>query len=211
VDLPIDIASAATIGDVLDLINNDPANLNPADRVIARLSTFGNGIELFDGNTAAAGQLQVTRQFRSNAVWDLGLIPTGANIALGTPSATGDTLTGSDPNPQEVSGVFNSLLRLEDALESFDRGKLERAVALLDLDFDRLNFARGEVGARGKTLQTVQSQLEDEKILLTANLSDEIDTDLADAISQLAARQAALQASLQLAGQIFQLSLLNYL
>ena len=138
-------------------------------------------------------------------------MPVGATAALGTSSGTGDTLTGSDPNPQEVSGIFNSLLRLEDALESFDRGKLERAVALLDQDFDRLNFARGEVGARGKTLQTVQSQLEDEKVLLTSNLSDEIDTDLPDAISQLAARQAALQASLQLAGQVFQLSLLNFL
>jgi flagellar hook-associated protein 3 FlgL len=211
VDLPIDIASAATIGDVLDLINNDAANLNPATRVVARLATFGNGIELFDGNTAGADPLQVIKPFANTAAVDLGLIPQGASSAVGVTSGIGETLTGRDVNPQEVSGIFNSLLRLQSALVPFDRGRLERAVGLLDLDFDRLNLARGEVGARGKVLETVESQLEDEEILLASNLSDEIDTDLPEAISQLAARQAALQASLQLAGQVFQLSLFNYL
>ena len=55
------------------------------------------------------------------------------------------------------------------------------------------------------------AQLEDEEVLLTSNLSDEIDTDLPTAISALASRQAALQASLQLSAQIFSVSLLDYL
>jgi flagellar hook-associated protein 3 FlgL len=209
--LAIDIGTAATIGDVIDLINSHPANLDPATRVVAGLAAFGNGIELFDGNTVATGQLQVNRQFGSSAAWDLGLIPLGSESSIATTSASGDTLTGSEPNPQEVSGVFNSLLRLHDALVNFDRGKLERAVALLDDDFDRVNFARGEIGARNRTLDTIRSQLEDEQILLQSNLSDEIDTDLAEAIANLAARQAALQASLQLAAQLFRTSLLDFL
>ncbi len=210
-DLAIDVSSAATVGDVLNLINNEPANLNPATRVVARLAAFGNGIELFDGNTAGTDQLQVTAQFGSDAAIDLGLIPLGATSATATTSASGDTLSGRDVNPQEVSGVFNSLLRLKAALVPFDRAKLERAVALLDEDFDRLNFARGEVGSRGKALETIQTQLEDDTLLLKSNLSDDLDTDFPAAISNLTARQAALQASLQLAAQVFQLTLLNFL
>jgi flagellar hook-associated protein 3 FlgL len=210
-DLAIDISSATTIGDVLDLINNDAANLNPLTRVEARLATFGNGIELFDGNLAGPDQLQITAQFGSDAAIDLGLIPRGSTTALGTTSASGDTLTGADVNPLEVSGVFNSLLRLYDAMTNFDRTKLERAVGLLDQDFDRLSFARGEIGGRGKTLQTIQTQLDDEEVLLKSNLSDEIDTNLPDAIANLTGRQAALQASLQLAAQVFRVSLLDFL
>lgn len=211
VDLPIDVSSAATIGDVLDLINNDLNNQNPATRVVARLSADGNGIELFDGNAVGLNQLEVSREFGHEAAWQLGLIPQGEESALGVSTLGGDTLTGTDPNPQEVSGIFNSLWRLQEALQSNDHGALERAVALLDQDFDRANLARGEIGSRGRTLDTIQSQLEDEKVLLTSNLSDDIDTDLPEAISQLAARQAALEASLALAAQVFQVSLLDFL
>jgi flagellar hook-associated protein 3 FlgL len=210
-DLAIDVSSAATIGDVIDLINNDAANLNPATRVVARLSLAGNGIELFDGNLAGTDPLSITRQFGSNAAWDLGLIPADLQTIAGTSSAAGDTLTGTDPNPLEVSGLFNSLQRLEESLTNFNRGDLERAVALLDEDYDRIVFARSEVGARNRTIDTIQAQLEDEEVLLQSNLSDEIDTDLPTAISALASRQAALQASLQLSAQIFSVSLLDFL
>jgi flagellar hook-associated protein 3 FlgL len=210
-DLAIDVSSAATIGDVIDLINNDAANLNPATRVVARLSATGNGIELFDGNLAGPDQLSITRQFGSNAAWDLGLIPQDLQTVQGTSSPGGDLLTSTDPNPLDVAGVFNTLLRLQESLENFHRGDLERAVALLDEDFDRINFARGELGARNRTIDTIQAQLEDETVLLQSNLADEIETDLPAAISALASRQAALQASLQMSAQIFSVSLLDYL
>jgi flagellar hook-associated protein 3 FlgL len=210
-DLAIDVSSAATIGDVIDLINNDAGNLNPATRVVARLAASGNGIELFDGNLAGPDQLSITRQFGSNAAWDLGLIPQGVQSAQGTSSPGGDTLSATDSNPLEVAGVFNTLLRLEESLQNFNRGDLERAAALLDEDYDRINFARSEVGARNRTIDTIQAQLEDEEVLLKSNLADEIETDLPSAISALASRQAALQASLQMSAQIFSVSLLDFL
>jgi flagellar hook-associated protein 3 FlgL len=210
-DLSIDISTAATIGDVIDLISNDPNNLNPATQVVARLSPLGNGIELFDGNTAGTDTLSVTQQFGSDAAFDLGLIPRGSTTATATTSATGDTLTGADPNPQEVSGLFNTLYRLRDALTNFSHEKLARAAALLDEDYDRVNFARSELGARNQAIDTIKSQLDDETVQLKSNLSDAIDTNLPDAIASLTARQAALQASLKLTGIIFQTSLVDYL
>jgi flagellar hook-associated protein 3 FlgL len=210
-DLPIDISSAITIGDVLDLINNDAANLNPATRVIAQLAVFGNGIELFDANIGGTDTLSVTAQFGSNAAIDLGLIPQGQTTATAVSAVTGDTLTGADVNPQEVSGIFNSLLRLRDSISNFDHEDLARAIALLDVDFDRLTFARADVGARNQTIDAVQAQMDDEVLQLKSNLSDDLDTDLPEAISSLAARQTALQASLQIAAQLFRITLFDYL
>ncbi|HZN34235.1 MAG TPA: flagellin, partial [Pirellulaceae bacterium] len=180
-------------------------------QVVARLAPGGNGVELFDGNVGGAGQLQVLQAFGSNAAWDLGLVPAGAQSATATSTPGGDTLTAPDVNPLEVSGLFNSLLRLKNSLENFDRAEVERAINLLDQDFDRVNFARGEIGARGRTLETVESHLEDEEILLKSNLADEIEIDLAEAITNLTARQAAYQASLSLSSNLFQLSLFNFL
>jgi flagellin-like hook-associated protein FlgL len=210
-DLAVDVSTAVTIGDVLDLINNDAANLNPATRVVARLTAFGNGIELFDGNTTGADTLTVTRRFGSDAVYDLGLVARPQTVATATSGGSGDTLTGTDPNPQEVSGLFNSLLRLHESLTNFNREDLSRAVGLLDEDFERLILARSEVGARNQTVDSIKAQLEDEEIELRSSLADAIETTLPEAISQLAARQAALEASLALAAQVFRTSLLDFL
>jgi flagellar hook-associated protein 3 FlgL len=210
-DLAIDVSSATTIGDVIDLINNDAANQDLATQVIARLSTLGNGIELFDGNIIGTDTLSITAAFGSNAAIELGLIPSGSSTATATAGVSGDTLTGTDTNPQEVSGLFNSLIRVRDALDNFNREELSRALALLDEDFDRVTFARGDIGARNQAIDTIQTQIEDQVNQLKASLSDDIETDLPEAISNLTAKQAALQASLQLAAQVFQTSLLNYL
>lgn len=204
--LDIDVAGAQTLGDVVNLINTHAANVGP-DLVIAQLSSSGNGIELIDLSAAPAGPLEVIRNPLSNAAWDLGLVARGQDLN----TATASMLTGSDPNPLEVSGAFNSLLRLHDSLLSNDLLGIQRAIELLDIDFERANFARAEIGSRGRSLETLEARHEDEEVQLRASLSDEIDTDLAEAISNLTARQAALEASLQLAAQTFRMSLLDFL
>lgn len=202
---------AVTNGDVLDLINNRPLNLVPATRMDARLAAAGNGMELFDGNTGSAATLQVEQTFGSRAAVDLGLVPAGQTTATAVTSGTGDTLVGADSNRLEVAGVFNSLLRLYDAVAASDVPGIERAVARMDEDYQRANFARAELGARSRSLDGLQQRLEDEDVLLQSALSDEIDTDLADAIARLTAQQAALEATLRLTAQTFQLSLFDFL
>jgi flagellar hook-associated protein 3 FlgL len=81
----------------------------------------------------------------------------------------------------------------------------------MDRDYERVNFARAEVGARGRSLEFLQSQIEDEEVQLQSSLSNEIETDLADAIAQLTAQQAALEATLRLTAQTFQMSLFDFL
>jgi flagellar hook-associated protein 3 FlgL len=210
VALDIDVDGAATLGDIINLINNHALNQD-ATNVVARLSSSGNAIELFDANTAGTGTLQVQQTFGSRAAEGLGLVPPDQTSATAVTSGTGDTLTGSNVHPLEVAGVFNSLLRLYEAVESSDLAGIERAVAQMDLDYERVNFARAEIGARGRSLDFLESQIEDEEVQLKSSLSDEIETDLADAIAQLTAQQAALEATLRLTSQTFQMSLFDFL
>lgn len=442
VELAIDIKSAKTVGDVLNLINNNPNNLDPSTRVVARLAPTGNGIELVDDNPLGTGQLQITRNFTSEAAWDLGLIPRGTDVAKpsdgpppaaataklqfaspnnlnnnlqltanqvgttlngvqvvfqnvaasgnqalvsfdatdklltidvdpiattantvlaainaeGTFSAALDTsldptnngtaliaqtgtlgvtaggssnptaqiatasaafavpnnvntaltfaavnpgtlysdvqielvndqtgnvasvnfdpvgkrlsihidatattastiqqavndqgtyhvdldrsldltnngsgivgtmgviattaggtpeiLTGRDTYTIEASGIFNSLMRLQKALEGNDLVGISRAAGLLDEDLERVNFVRADMGAKAQGLDTLGQRLDDEEVELKSTLSTEIDVDLVKAISDLTARQASYQASLQLMGKTFQLTLLDYI
>lgn len=211
VDLAIDLNGAVTVQDVLDRINNDAGNQNPATRVVARLATSGNGIELLDANAAGTDSLTVTNAFASTAAVDLGLIPVGQTSATAATSGANQVLTGRDTNPLEVEGVFNTLSRLANAVQNQDLAEVERLTARLDVDLNRVNFARADLGQRSQSLDLVDARLDDEQIALKDSLSKEIEVDLVEAISQLTAKQASLQASLQLAGRTFQLSLLNYL
>jgi flagellar hook-associated protein 3 FlgL len=322
VDLGIDIASARTIGDVINLINNHPDNLDPSTRVVARLTAFGNGIELVDDNPQAGGNLTVLPAFGSTAAWQLGLtaqgatqsapptpataataglafgIPNNLNTAMrltanqpgtagngvqvifqntlvgdtasavydsgtnqltvsldstqttantiiaaiqaeGTFSAALDTsvdatndgsgvvgttgtiattgggtaqvLKARDTNPLEVSGVFNTLLRLKTAVSNFDLGGMERAVDMLDIDFDRVSFSRADLGSRGHAFDLLKDRIADEEVQLKATLSQEIEVDFVQSVSDLTARQAALEATLRLSGQTLKMTLLDFL
>jgi flagellar hook-associated protein 3 FlgL len=64
---------------------------------------------------------------------------------------------------------------------------------------------------RQQRIEKLIIQTDDQQIALTAAESKELDVDLAQAISDLQARQAAMQASLNLIGTTAQLSIWNYL
>ena len=203
VSLAIDLSGAESIGDVLDIINNATGN---AGRITARLAESGNGVELVD-NTGGAGDLTVTKVASSQAAEFLGLLDADQT----TKTVATNTLTGEDRRALETDSVFNSLIRLRDALAADDIPGITRASAKLDEDFERVIFAQADVGARFLNLQTSKFNLEDEEIQIRSALSQEIDVDLVEAISQMTARQTSLEASLRATANILQLSLLNFL
>ncbi len=139
-----------------------------------------------------------------------GIVGTTGVVAT-TTGGTPEILTSRDTYTIEAGGIFNSLLRLQKALESDDQVGISRAAELLQVDLERVSFARADLGAKAQGLDTLGQRLGDEEVELKATLSTEIDVDLVKAISDLTARQASYQASLQLMGRTFQLSLLDYL
>jgi len=139
-----------------------------------------------------------------------GLIPATGVVAT-TAGGTAESIAGEDTNPLEVEGVFNSLVRLHEAILTNDLRGIQRATESLDADLTRINFSRGELGSRVQSLDVFEQRSVEEDLQLRSTLSIEIEVDLVAAISDLNAKQAAFQASLQLTGQTFQLSLMNFL
>ncbi len=210
--LQINLSSAKTIGDVLNLINNDPNNQNLSNRVTASLNASGNGISLSASSGGGTNPLVVTKIGGSQAAEDLGLIPVGANASAAATIGGGvDSINGRDANPQEVAGLFTSLLRAKTAVLSNDLPQIHRSLSTLDTATNSFNAVQAELGARQQNVDALQTQLTNDTTSLTDQKSQAIDTDIAASITDLLSRQSALQAALKLTAQISQLSILNYL
>ena len=194
----IDLSSAATVGDVLTLVNAaDPGVLT------ATLNAAGNGFTLADASApappATAGPLGVTANRTSEA------------LGLSGEAAPGADLIGIDPNPQRTGGLPDLLTRLQVALEAGDDVELSRLDEALDDEIDRLTGARAEVGTRQRRLADRANALEDEDVELRAALSEALDTDLTEAFTRITALQTAYEATLRLTVQTSELSLVNFL
>jgi flagellar hook-associated protein 3 FlgL len=207
----IDLAGAETVQDVLDRINSHPGN-TPAI-VTARLAQVGNGIELVD-SSGGAGTLTVHTVEGSEAARYLGFVAedaTSSNPADVMLDGANQVLTSEDRHTLETDSVFNTLLRLRAALVDRNAPEIGAAFDRLDADLNRINLARAEMGTRLQNLEVVGVRLEDENVQLKSALSDDLDVDLVEAISNLTARQFAFEASLRTAGSMLQISLLDYL
>ena len=209
----VSVASAQTIGDVINLINNDPANQSAGNKVTAQLSTDGNGILLSTpSGVGDTGQLQVVAASGGTAAQQLGLVPSGATQSTaGTVSGGVATLVGSDPNPSQVDGVFNTLIRLQSALDTNDTVGIQSGLAALANDQNRLNLAHSTLGEQEQSLSNIQTQLTSTATSLQSSLSQNVDVDMAQVISQLTEAQTSMEATLQTTALVSKLTLLNYL
>jgi flagellin-like hook-associated protein FlgL len=207
----IDLAGAETVQDVLDRINSNPDNIPPL--VTAQLARVGNGIELID-TSGGAGTLTVRAGEGSLAAVHLGFVAAGATSSSPadvTVEGANHVLQSEDRHTLESDSVFNALLRLRAALEAGDPPAIGRELDRLDATTSRITFARAELGTRLQNLQVVDHRLKEENIQLRAALSDDLDVDLVEAISNLTARQYAFEASLRTAASLLQTTLLNYI
>jgi len=206
-DLQVEyVNTGAVVGDAA-VITYDPLNQRLAIDIDPTSTTANTIIQALDDHDVFTATL--------NTVNDSGNDGSGivTNIGVQGVLAGGaaETIQGFDPNPVETKSVFNTLKRLIDALEQNDQEQFTRLGGLLDEDIDRLIFSRAELGARAKGLDDLGGRLEDENIELQTNLSNEIDVDMLEAISNFTARQASLEASLRTIAQITDLTLLDFL
>jgi flagellar hook-associated protein 3 FlgL len=205
----IELSGAKTIHDVIVRINNHVSNFNPATRVVATLASVGNGLVL----TAPAGaqQIRVANTGGSQAAIGLGLISNSNPGGTGSTVGGNSVIGGADVSGVQVDGIFSSLTALKSAIASNRPEDLPRIMAGIDADLQRLSLARGVVGARQQSISDLQEASANQQIQLKQVESDAVDADLAQVISDLSARQAALQASLQMMGQVSKLTLFNYI
>ncbi|MFN0199410.1 MAG: hypothetical protein ACKVT0_21880 [Planctomycetaceae bacterium] len=88
---------------------------------------------------------------------------------------------------------------------------MSRLDNLLKHEVDRFNLVRSEAGSRLKLLDDIESRLEDSSVEIESALSDEIDTDLTEAILRLNQQQVNFETTLKVAAQTFSLNLLNFI
>ncbi|MCU0711437.1 MAG: hypothetical protein MUC43_05225 [Pirellula sp.] len=210
----VSLKGAVTVQDVLDRINNDPNNQDPANLIVAGLQQAANGIQLT--STPPVGPpdpvpIRIESVGGSSAAWDLGLMKIGETQTTATMSGANYRIAGSDPNPQEVKGMFNSLFRLREAIRSQDQNGISRAVALVDQDLSRLSLTRGSLGVDQQRIDSLRISQELTTINLKADKSTLFEADFPTVISELNARQVAYEASLKLLANTNQTSLFNYI
>lgn len=125
-----------------------------------------------------------------------------------------EVLRGSDVNRQENQNIFNTIERMIEALSkpnSAGTPGIQHAAKLLEIDIDRLSRAMAETGSRHQYTDFLVEQNESLLLELKGNLSQEIEVDMIDAITQLTAQQATVDASLKMIAQTFRTSLLDYI
>lgn len=190
----IDLAGAVTVQDVLDRINAvAPGSL------VASLVTTGNGIALTDDS--GTGALTVVS---SNLSRQLGI--DGSDNG-----GTAGVLNGREVNPRQADGVFTLLSQLETALRSNDNATLGRLVGRIETEATRISQVRGEIGSRQNLLSTTNTSLKDAAINTKATLSQLIDADMTEVITELTQKQQILQATYQVASQTLKMTILDYL
>ncbi len=210
--LQISVGSATTVQDVINLINNNGGNQGPGDQVVAGLAADGNGITLTSTDTSTTTPFAVTAENGSQAAQQLGLIPSGASQSSAATTAGGvQTIAGSDVNPQQGDSLFTALINLQNAVQTGNTGGISSALTMLGTATQQLQYAQAEVGTRQQSLSDIQSSISTQQDDLQASLSNDTDTDMATAITTLTQTQAAYQATLQMAGQLSQLTLMSFL
>jgi flagellar hook-associated protein 3 FlgL len=209
--LEIDLSGVFNLQQVLQRINEHPDNQTAGLRIEARLGAEANGLVL-TSDAAGAGPITLRAVGSSAAAWSLGLLSTGQTEAVAVSDAGGGwSITGRDPNPQEVQGVFNSLLRLKDAISRRDSAEIERSLQLIEIDGRRLAFNRGRLGIQQQRIDSMIRDNEEQMIQMTIQISDNIDTDMAEMISEMNGRQIAYEAMLRMMGTGFRMNLFDYL
>jgi flagellar hook-associated protein 3 FlgL len=107
--------------------------------------------------------------------------------------------------------ITEALQTLADALRANDTTAITSSVEQVKAAFDHLVELAAEVGTKGNTLTLAESQLLDAEVTLAQHRSRIEDADFAETIISLQQAQVDLQSSLQIAGRILDISLLDYI
>jgi flagellin-like hook-associated protein FlgL len=197
--LDVDVSSATTMQNVIDLINAQATANGVA--VTASIATVGNGIVLTD-NTGGAGDFKVERMNLSNAAEDLGILQT---------VTAGNSITGEDVNATQEESIFTYLINLREALKANDVQGMEQAAQKIEAYTKQLEEYQGKLGYMARGLEMRSSRTEDAVLSTKTLLSSLKDLDYSEAIVKFQTLQTTLQANMQLSSQLMKTSLLDYI
>ncbi len=128
-------------------------------------------------------------------------IKTGENATVEV-SQNGDSL---------FSTLISSMIDLLDDLETNDAAGIENGIGNLSTDFETINTAIADIGAKGVRVETKGKIIQELSASLTETRSKLEDADIIEAVSQLKSTELAYQAALASTSKLMTTSLIDFL
>ena len=133
------------------------------------------------------------------------------SIGVGPNQTTQIVLPGDQVFTGPTTNIFNGISNLLVALESNNGAGIEVGIGSLDKAIDQISLAQGQIGAIANRLDTAHGTSLVVSAAIQQALSDQTDTDLATALTELQLQQTAYQATSQTFIRLFDSSLLKFL
>jgi len=128
-------------------------------------------------------------------------IKTGKNSTIEV-SQNGDSL---------FSTLFSSMIDLLNDLETDDADGIETGIANLNTDFETINTAIADIGAKGVHVETREKIIQDLSLSYSESRIELEDADIIEAISHLKSTELAYQAALAATSKLMTMSLVDFM
>ncbi|HCL81432.1 MAG TPA: hypothetical protein DHW81_04150, partial [Nitrospiraceae bacterium] len=109
------------------------------------------------------------------------------------------------------TNILRALNFLKVSLENNDAGRVEKAIDYLTKTSDRLFQIQADVGSRMSKLETEETYQVDREFEITTYMSNEQDTDIAKAITEMTQRETALEGLRTLSSDVLRTSLFDFI
>jgi flagellar hook-associated protein 3 FlgL len=133
------------------------------------------------------------------------------DVGLDGESVFGDAPSDWTDPTAGANNFFKTLIDLRDALSNNDTQGIEQAMTRLDSHMQVTQQTISDIGTKDVRMDVKESIIADLKLTYTDRMSTLEDADIAEAMTDLQARQLAYQAALASSSQVMQLSLVDYL
>lgn len=197
----VDLGSATTLADVINAINNHPDNQDPTTAIAAAMHSSENRLTLSAAVSSDPSAVPISLETvgGSAAAQQLGLVPReGSSVTAALDTSGNWHIAGSDPNPLHADSVFDAVVRLRNAIRDSDTSAIGLQSEAIGRSNDRVTLSRAAIGLRLRENDRLIDANEDRSIQMAEDLSRLVDTDYAQAITELNALQVSYQASLRL-------------
>jgi flagellar hook-associated protein 3 FlgL len=133
------------------------------------------------------------------------------NVLVDRDSTVAVNVTGDQAFSSGGETYFKTLDDLYNALQSNNQTAIQSSITLLDNATNQVANVRADVGARMNYLDTLKSAQEDRSTTFKTLLSNTEDTDITEAVSELAKIQVSLEALRTAGAKMLSQSLLDFL
>ncbi len=201
------------------IINNGPANA--IDILWENSSTTAEtvlGFDATDHSSIAVGSSTTSDTAVSYGVQNqtLGTDITNYNyitnpVDPADPTQSNPNFYSFNNNYLNETNILRALNFLKLSLENNDAGRLQKAIDYLTKTSDRLFQIQADVGARMSKLETEETYHVDSEFEITTYLSNEQDTDIAKAMTEMTQRETALEGLRTLSSNVLRTSLFDFI